>query len=196
MRLVIGDAVIRRFAPGDAEALVRHADDRRVWRHLRDRFPHPYTMTDARAWLAHAALEDPAVSFAIASGDELVGGIGLVLGEDVHRRTAEIGYWIGPALWNRGIATRAVGAFTRWAFERFDLDRIHGDVFEGNDASARVLEKCGYVFEGRLRKSVFKDGRTLDQLVYATVREPRPAAAASRSSTIVPITQSRRGSSR
>ena len=170
MRLEIGDCVIREYEPTDADALVRHANDRRVWRNLRDRFPHPYTAASAAQWLDHVALEQPTVSFAIATPKELVGGIGFVLGTDVFRLTAEIGYWLGEPCWNRGIATRAVAAFTEWGFAHFGLRRIHAGVFATNPASARVLEKCGYVLEGRLRNGIVKDGRVLDELLYATVR--------------------------
>ena len=170
MRLDLGDCSIREYEAGDAPALVRHANNRRIWLNLRDRFPHPYTAISAARWLEQVALEKPAVSFAIATRDELVGGIGFALGSDVFRQTAEIGYWLGEAFWNRGIATRAVRAFTEWGFAELALRRIFAGVFESNLASARVLEKCGYVCEGRLRKSILKDGRILDELLYATVK--------------------------
>lgn len=89
----------------------------------------------------------------------------------MHRRSAEIGYWLGEPFWGRGIATAAVIAVTGYAFTRHDLVRLHAGVFEWNPASARVLEKAGYSLEGRLRKSVTKNGETIDQLLYATIRE-------------------------
>jgi RimJ/RimL family protein N-acetyltransferase len=116
-----------------------------------------------------AALRRPRTAFAIAVGDEAIGVIGLHPGRDVHRRSAEIGFWLGEPFWGRGIATRAVRALTARAFERTKLVRIHAHVFEWNEASARVLEKAGYALEGRLRKSVFKDGRIIDQLLFATL---------------------------
>ncbi|MGH7806164.1 MAG: GNAT family N-acetyltransferase [Candidatus Binatia bacterium] len=170
--LDLGDFAIREYEPTDAAALVKYADNRRIWLNLRDRFPHPYTAVSAQRWLDQVALEQPTVSFAIATPKELIGGIGLVLGTDVFRDTAEIGYWLAEPFWNRGIATRAVGAFTAWAFEHHSLRRVFAGVFETNLASARVLEKCGYVREGRLRKSILKDGRVLDELLYAVVRPP------------------------
>ena len=170
MRLDLGDFVIREYAAADADALVRYANERRIWLNLRDRFPHPYTPVSATRWLEQVALEQPTVSFAIANAKELIGGIGVVLGTDVFRQTAEIGYWLGVPFWNRGIATRAVRAFTEWSFDRYALRRIYAGVFETNFASARVLEKCGYVREGQLRKSILKDGRVLDELLYAIVR--------------------------
>jgi ribosomal-protein-alanine N-acetyltransferase len=171
VELDLGPCTIRSWRRSDEPSLVRHADDREVWINLRDRFPHPYTAADARAWLGFVDEKTPETDFAIAVAGQAVGGIGIGLRDDVARRSAEIGYWLGPALWGRGLATAAVRALTDWAFAHFDLCRIDAAVFGWNPASARVLEKAGYVLEGRLRRSVTKAGRTIDQLLYARVRE-------------------------
>jgi len=113
----------------------------------------------------------PVTSFAIALDDEAVGGIGFTVQNDVAHRSAEIGYWLGEQFWGRGIATEALTAVTEYAFKNFDLCRLYAHVFEWNPASARVLEKAGYDFEGRLKKSVTKNGQTIDQLMYAIVRD-------------------------
>lgn len=171
MELDLGSCTLRSWRSGDEDSLVRHADDRDVWINLRDRFPHPYTRDDARAWLRLVADSTPETNFAVAVAGEAVGGIGITLQDDVSRRSAEIGYWLGRSYWGRGIATAAVRALTDWAFAHFDLCRLYAGVFEWNPASARVLEKAGYVLEGRLRRSVTKDGRTIDQLLHALVRD-------------------------
>jgi RimJ/RimL family protein N-acetyltransferase len=154
---------------GDEASLVRHANNRLVWRNL-SRLPHPYTTADAHAWIARAGAQSPVTDFAIAVDGEAVGGIGVELGRDVFHRSAEIGYWLGEAYWGRGIATEAVRALTEYAFVTFDLCRLHAGVFEWNPASMRVLEKAGYTLEARHRKNVTKDGETIDRLVYALVR--------------------------
>lgn len=176
MRLDLDNSYrIRSYRAGDRAALVAHANNRNVSRNLRDRFPYPYTAETADWWIKHVAGQEPEASFAIATAEELIGGIGLELGEDVHHRSAEIGFWLGEPFWGRGIVTAAVRAFTPWAFERFDLLRVWAGVFETNPASARVLEKAGYAFEGRHRGAIVKDGTVLDQLVYARLRDrPQP----------------------
>jgi RimJ/RimL family protein N-acetyltransferase len=171
VELILTQAVIRSWRPEDVPSLVRHANNRRVWRNLKDRFPHPYTPTDGERWICQATGTRPETHFATAIGGEAVGGIGLDLQGDVFRRTAEIGIWLGEAYWGRGIATEAVRALTEYAFTHFDVCRIFAGAFEWNPASARVLEKAGYTFEGRLRKSVTKDGQTIDQMLYAILRE-------------------------
>ena len=138
---------------------------------LRDRFPHPYTQADARRWLDTVVGIRPETNFAIAVDDEAVGGVGYTIDSDVNYRSAEIGYWVGEEFWGRGIATEALIAVTEHAFSTYDLCRLYAHVFDWNPASARVLEKAGYEFEGRLRKSVTKAGQTIDQLMYAIVRE-------------------------
>ncbi len=103
--------------------------------------------------------------------NEVIGGIGLTLQRDVHRRSAEIGYWLGEPFWGRGIAAEALAAVSEYAFAEHDLVRLFACVYEGNPASARVLEKAGYVCEGRLRKSVTKAAQTLDQFLYARISD-------------------------
>jgi RimJ/RimL family protein N-acetyltransferase len=149
---------------------VRHANNRNVWINLRDRFPHPYTAGDARRWLDMVVDQKPETNFAIAVADEAVGGIGFTVQPDVARRSAEIGYWLSEDFWGRGITTEALIAVTDHAFSHYDVCRLFAHVFDWNGASARVLEKAGFSFEGRLRKSVTKDGQTIDQLMYAIIR--------------------------
>ena len=133
-------------------------------------FPHPYTAAAADAWLSEVATHHLLTSFAIEVDGEAVGGIGLQPGVDVHRLSAEIGYWLGEGVWGRGIATAALRTITPWAFAELDLERIWAGVFATNPASMRVLEKSGYVREGVLRRAVIKDGQVLDQVVYAATR--------------------------
>lgn len=171
MELKLSNSVLRAWRPGDEQSLVRHANSRGVWRNLRDAFPHPYTLADAKHWIETANPATPITNFAIVVGGAAVGAIGLVLKEDVFRRSAEIGYWLGEEYWGRGIVTEAVHAVTEYAFATFDVCRVYAGVFEWNPASMRVLEKAGYEFECRMKKSVTKDGETIDELIYAMVRE-------------------------
>jgi ribosomal-protein-alanine N-acetyltransferase len=88
----------------------------------------------------------------------------------VHRQTAELGYWLGENLWGHSIVTEAVAAFTDFCFDNFPLRWIYAEPFANNPASARVLEKAGFVFEARLKNNVFKDGKLLDSLLYAKTK--------------------------
>jgi RimJ/RimL family protein N-acetyltransferase len=114
---------------------------------------------------------DPPRGLAIEIGGQARGSVGVFPLEDVHRRTAEIGYWLAQDQWGRGIMTEAVAAMTECAFRELDVVRIQAAVFEWNPASMRVLEKCGYVREAWLRKSMWKDGQLIDSAMYAKLRE-------------------------
>ena len=170
MEFRLKNCTVRSWEWRDRDAIVRHANNRNVWINLRDRFPHPYTHADARNWLESVVGLHPETNFAIAVDDQAAGGIGFTVQHDVGYRSAEIGYWLGEEFWGRGIATEALIAVTEYAFANYDLCRLYAHVFDWNAASARVLEKAGYTFEGRLKKSVTKNGQTIDQLMYAVVR--------------------------
>ena len=171
MQIEFGQWQMRSFHPEDAPALAKYGNNRAVWRNIWDQHPYPYTIADAEEWIAYAMQQDPETIFAIASADEAVGCIGMLPQGDVARLSAEVGYWLGEPFWNRGITTAALRELTEYAFNELDLVRLYATVMEWNPASARVLEKAGYAYEGLLRKSAIKDGRIIDQWLYAIVRE-------------------------
>ena len=169
MQLLLETCEIRSWRSSDLASLVVHANNRNIWINLRDRFPHPYTPRDGSAFLRHTRDQRPETAFAIAVDGEAVGGIGFQLRTDVERVSAEIGYWLGESFWGRGIATEALVALTGHAIAAHGLTRVYAVPFAWNAASCRVLEKAGYVLEGRLRRSAVKDGRITDQLQYAFI---------------------------
>ena len=169
MHLQLNQAEIRSWRESDADSIWPLANNKKVWRNLRDGVPHPYTRADAVSWIAAARARKPETVFAIAVEGQAVGGIGFHPKEDVERLSAELGYWLGEPYWGRGITTEAVIAVTRYAIEQHGLVRIFALPYAWNPASARVLEKAGYVLEGRLRRAVIKDGEIIDQLLYAWV---------------------------
>jgi len=167
MQRVLERCTIRQWRLDDAESLARHANNRKVWLAVRDLFPHPYTIQDANEFLQRTVSEQPAMKFCIEIEGAAVGGIGVHPVQDVHRHTSTVGYWLGEEFWGRGIMTEAVTAVTDFCFQNFPLRRISAEVFANNPASARVLEKTGFTFEGRLKNDVLKDGKLLDSLLYA-----------------------------
>lgn len=167
MELKLTRCTIRNWRLDDAESLAKHANNRGVSINLRDRFPYPYAIQDAKIFLERTVAKQPRTNFCIETNGMAVGGIGLHLGEDVHRHTAEFGYWLGEEFWGRGIMSEVVPAFVNYCFKEFSLNRIAAQTYLSNPASARVLEKAGFVLEGRLRKNVVKDGQVLDSLLYA-----------------------------
>jgi len=169
MTLTLRTCAVRSWHPGDVDSLTVHANNRHVAINLRDRFPSPYTRRDGREFIKMARRMKPESFFAIAVGGEAVGGIGFVPGHDVERVSSEIGYWLGEAFWGRGIVTDALIAVTRYAIDTHGFTRLFALPFAHNQASCRVLEKAGYVLEGRLRNSAIKEGKLVDQLQYAFI---------------------------
>jgi ribosomal-protein-alanine N-acetyltransferase len=172
VELRAGSTVVREWQEADAGALPPQANDRRVWLGLRDAFPHPYGLEDARRFVGMARRRSPQSYFAIEVAGRVAGGIGYTEHVDVERIGAEVGYWLGFEFWGQGIATTALRLVTEQAFRaNGELRRLYAVPFSSNPASARVLEKAGYHLEGTLRQSAIKDGRILDQWMYAILRD-------------------------
>ena len=171
MEIQLGIYKIRSYERYDKDALVKYANNDKISKNLRDSFPFPYTEKDAQAWITAATNQNPETNFVIANNNELIGGIGLMFQPDVYRFSAEIGYWIAEPFWGKGIASLALTALSKYAFEQFGLNRIFAGVFQGNRASMRVLEKSGFKLEGRLRNAVYKNNQFKDQLMYSILRE-------------------------
>jgi [ribosomal protein S5]-alanine N-acetyltransferase len=158
---------LRRWRVADAASVVLHANNINVAKHLRDRFPHPYTLNDAHRFLEAASSAEPQTNFAIEVEHQAVGGLGYVPGTDVERYSAEVGYWLGEEWWGRGIVTDALTLFTKYAFTELRLLRLFALPLADNAASIRVLEKAGYEREGTMRSSCVKYGSVRDQAMYS-----------------------------
>ena len=171
MRKVLDKSSVRSWQEDDAESLAKYADNRKIWLNLRDAFPHPYTLEDAHNYLSMVFKQDPETYFAIEVDGEAAGSIGFVLHSDVERVSAEIGYWLGETFWNRGIMSEVARFVTSYAIKSHSLTRVYAVPFEWNTPSFRVLENAGYQLEGRMRRSAMKDGKIVDQLLYAYVKE-------------------------
>jgi [ribosomal protein S5]-alanine N-acetyltransferase len=162
-------SIVRPWRAADLPALVRHANNLNVSRQLRDRFPYPYTVADARRFLESVPASRPVMTFAIEVEGEAAGGIGFSPGTDVERYSAEIGYWLAEHLWGRGIVSEAVQLVSSYAFSECNVLRLFALPFADNLRSMRVLEKAGYMREGILRASSVKFGERKDQAIYALV---------------------------
>jgi RimJ/RimL family protein N-acetyltransferase len=171
MRLELGEVTVRSWRKDDLKSLVKHANNPKIAANLRDQFPHPYTRRDAIEFLDYAHTQEPECAFAIEFGGEAVGGVGFLIGRDIARSSAEMGYWLSEEFWGRGIASRAVTAMSDWALDHYNLTRVFAVAFAHNAASVRVLEKAGFEREGVLRRSAIKNGLVLDQILYAKVRD-------------------------
>ncbi|MCB9298545.1 MAG: GNAT family N-acetyltransferase [Lewinellaceae bacterium] len=165
------DFLLRPMAPADADSLARFGNNPNIARNMTDQFPHPYTPEKARAFIGYATQNDPPNILAIEVEGQAAGGIGIHPQADVHRKNAELGYWLAEPYWGQGIITRAITRMVSYGFEHWDIHRIFARPFGTNIASQRALEKAGFVLEARFEKTIFKNGEYLDELVYA-IRRP------------------------
>ncbi len=170
MKIDCPSCCLRPFREEDATSLATHANNREIWLNLTDDFPYPYTIEEAHRWIKFTADAGPLTALAIAVADEVVGGIGLTAHKGIKRYTAEIGYWLGEAHWGRGIASQAVAAMSQYAFAELGFRRLQALVYAYNPASMRILEKNGYVREGILQQAACKDGKMVDEHLFAKVK--------------------------
>lgn len=162
---------MRPWCPEDASSLVQHANNPRVARNLRDGFPYPYAMDDARRWLEMVGENRTDLILAIEIDGMAAGGIGIHAGKDVYRYNGEIGYWLSEVHWGRGIMSDAVAALVDHAFLQTRWLRIFATIFQHNISSMRVLEKCGFTLEAIHKLTVMKEGELLDEHLFALRKE-------------------------
>ena len=163
---------LREWQLSDKGSLAENANNIHIWNNVRDSFPHPYTEKDAEEYLQMVSEQEmPTTNFAIVVDSKAVGGIGIMLKSDVERATAEIGYWLGEAYWNKGIMTKVVKEITYYAFAHFPIKKLYASVFETNVGSARVLYKAGFTKEAVLKKAIIKNDVIMDLHYYSIETE-------------------------
>ncbi|WP_373492842.1 GNAT family N-acetyltransferase [Aquiflexum sp.] len=162
---------LRPWAIEDLGNLVKYANNRNIARNMTDKFPFPYTETNGKAFIELVTKDDPIHIFAIEYNGQAIGGIGIHPQDNIHKRNAELGYWLGEPFWGQGIVSIAIQQILNFAFETYDIDRVFARPFGTNTASQKVLEKNGFLLEGKFEKVLIKDGDLLDELIYAIRRE-------------------------
>ena len=168
--LASGPVALRRWRTSDHSVLVEEANSRAVWRNLLDGFPNPYTSDAATKWIDRCLAQDTALDLVVTRNDRLIGVCCVTPGEGVSAYTAKVGYWLGEKHWGNGFASAAFARFVVYVWETFDVERIQAEVFAWNPASARVLEKNGFVLEGTRRRAIHKDGEFVDEWFYSLLR--------------------------
>lgn len=164
-----GGYSIRYLENNDAKSLAKHGNDKEIWLNMRNEFPYPFTSADAEILITRAKEEANTVLVAIASEQEAMGVISLLIHDDIRCHSGVLSYWIGREFWGQGIGTNAIDALTKYAFSRLGLVRVYAKVFSTNIGSIRALEKNGFDKEGHFKKGVFKEGEFIDQVLYAKV---------------------------
>ena len=157
---------LRVWNPEDTHLLSHYFNNINIWNNLRDNIPHPYSISDAEDFISKQNNLFPIQNFAIESNNELVGGIGMILLEDIYKMNVELGYWVAEPFWGQGIATEAIRQMTYYIFENYAINRIVAEVFENNKPSMRALEKNAYHLETVKRKGILKNEKLLDSYIW------------------------------
>lgn len=163
---------IRKWKIDDRSDLAINLNNPNVINNLRDGLPYPYTEHDAEEFIRAmlSADKDCTYAFAITLDDKVIGSIGAFRQDNIHSRTAEIGYYIGEPYWGNGYMTSAIKQTCEFIFENTDIIRIFAEPFAHNKASCRALEKAGFQYEGTLRSNAVKGGNIVDMKMYALIR--------------------------
>lgn len=163
---------IRKWALSDAKELAAALSNKKVQDNLRDGLPYPYTEQDGTDYISAmlSADENETFAFAITVDEKVVGSIGIFRQGNIHRHTAELGYYIAEEYWGKGIMTGAVRQICAYVFEKSDIIRIYAEPFAYNAASCRVLEKAGFQYEGTLRSNAVKNGEVIDMKMYSLLK--------------------------
>jgi ribosomal-protein-alanine N-acetyltransferase len=168
------DILLVPYAQWHRDGILGATDDEQISRHMTNAFPYPYTAEDAAVWIAKCEAEDPPISFAITVDGEVAGGVGCEPKADIRIGTAEVGWWLTPRYWGRGIVTIAVRRYLAYCFGELGLHRVEAGVFVSNPASARVAEKAGFRLEGVSRDAYRRNGALVDRLSYGLARSELP----------------------
>ena len=158
---------LRKWCDSDIETLAKYANNYNIAQYLTDAFPHPYTIEDAKAYISTVKDENPTKCFAIDLNGEAIGSIGIFPQAGVHRKNAEIGYFLAEDFWGQRIMPEAIRLIVDYGFKTYDITRIFARPFGHNLKSQRVLEKTGFTQEARFEKVLFKNGEFIDELIYA-----------------------------
>lgn len=157
---------LRPYQPCDVDNLVKHANNFNISKYLTNKFPFPYEKKDGEAFIQLALSHNPLQIKAIEYNGEVIGSIGVHQLADIYSKSAEMGYWIAEEHWGKGIVPLAVKEMLKYGFETFDIERIFARTSHANLASQQVLKKAGFVFEAKLKATIFKNGEYFDELIF------------------------------
>ena len=164
--------LLREWKLSDAQNLASAINNKKVLDNLRDGIPYPYTEQDGKDFITAmlSADKNSTFAFAIELEGKVAGSIAVFRQNNIHFRTAELGYYLAEEYWGKGIMTEAVKQVCKYVFDNSDIIRIYAEPFAHNIVSCRVLEKAGFQFEGLLRANAVKNGAIIDMKMYALIR--------------------------
>ncbi len=163
--------IVRPLQENDAESIAANGNNPNIASKMRDVFPSPYKIENARTWInLHLPQNNKDWVNAIEVNGKAVGVVSILFKNDIYHNSAEVGYWIGEEYWGKGIVSEAVKALVTYTLENTSINRLYAEVFDNNKASARVVEKAGLTYECTHKKAVTKNSITMDSHIYTIIR--------------------------
>lgn len=164
--------IIRKYKASDAKSIYKNINNKKIYENTAN-IPWPYKLKDAENYIQknlnrYRQKKPESINYVIEIDGEASGGIGLHEIKEGHK--AKIGYWLAEKHWGKRLMTKIVRKILPYFFKKYKLVRIVGDIFSWNKGSGRVLEKNGFKLEGIHKKSYKKDGKYIDQIIYAKVK--------------------------
>jgi len=169
----LGDYVLREQQDKDVENFFRYYTDPEVNKYILTEVPQ--TLEDARRELYYwrnVFYNNDGIYFAIASkhDDQMIGSIGFSGQNNYHSRM-ELSYDMAKEFWRKGIMSKAIDALLEYGFATMNMNRIEAVSSIYNEGSIRLLEKCGFKYEGCLRQHRFHRGKYVDVYVFSFLKE-------------------------
>ena len=160
---------LRPFRREDAEVFHAGINTQRIAKDTT--IPLPWSLDSIIWWIGFindAETRQPLTEqhFVIEIDGRLAGSVGII---NIDGHKAEMGYWLHEEFARQGVMTKVIGLVSIHAFEKLKLKRLFAPVLVHNKASAKVLEKNGFLMEGVLKSFYLKDGKYVDALCYAKV---------------------------
>ncbi len=160
---------IRKWKIEDANDLKNVLNNKKIMDNLRDGIPYPYSIEDAKEYIVQTlnAKKDSQYCWAITDDEKVIGSIGVFRQNNIHYRTAEVGYYLAEEYRNQGVMTKILKDVCNCIFSKTDIIRIYAEPFSHNIGSCRALEKAGFKLEGILRKNAIKKNQIYDMKIYS-----------------------------
>lgn len=160
---------LRKLKKLDAPAICQNAKDFDIARYTT--LPHPYKLKNAKEFIkmTHQKIRKKKafeLGIELKETKEIIGMMSL-MNIDYNNKNAEIGYWLGKKYWGKKIMKEAIKLILNFGFKKLRLVRIYARVMHPNISSAKLLEKSGFQYEGRMRKAILRKGKWMDELRYS-----------------------------
>ena len=162
--------LLRKWQKDDADALSIIANNYNIAKNLSNQYPYPYSLEDATRFIKEVSDLTPLSVFAIEYKGKLAGSFGYIFHKDIWKKNVELGYWLAEEYWGNGIMTKIINIMINYAFQNFNINRIFAKIFGNNIGSQKVCEKAGMKKEAVLEKTLYKNGKYYDEIIYSIQR--------------------------